>query len=363
MKILFDATVFQLPFTGVAKSTLFLYRECLKTSATLEFVGVHSRKLFKPLPEGISTEVIGRYVPERYWMSTAMLKAARELKPDVVHFPWNGNIPDGARGAVIATTIHDVLPLEIPNFFGGNAQSREQYCTRLQKDIHRSNVLFTTSQYSKQEITKNFDVDKEITLIYHGPTLDSPKETGTNFPAGNFFIYLGGYGGRKGLPKLLETYLKLYKAQKIRSSLLIVGKPSFISSKFSAMLTEGKKLGVVEERGYVDDEELASLLINARALIYPSRYEGFGLPPLEAMNLGCPVVTTRGTALPEICGEAVYYIDPDSDEDFYRAYMDLEFNSSLREELIQKGRKQASTFSWSKTANIFLHTLENELKG
>jgi glycosyltransferase involved in cell wall biosynthesis len=356
MRILFDARIFQIPFTGIANSTLCLYKNCLKKQG-LEFLGVRYGKLFQPLPPEIRTIVVGRICPKQFWTTLALPRAVRKVKPDVVHFPWNGGVPSGINGARVVTTIHDVLPLEIPGYFGKNVKARDTYFSKTQRDIERSDVIFTVSRYSKRQILSNFRIsDEKVIVTHHGPTLDNPRKQ--YHPTENYFIYVGGYGNRKNLPMILETYLHLYKLGQIKSKLIFVGSPSFISKEFESMLFEGKQLGVVQEKGYVEDRMLASLLSGARALIYPSEYEGFGLPALDAMNLGCPVVTTRGTALPEVCGNAAYYIDPTNPEHFNRAYLDLEQNDSLRDELIRKGRQQAGKFSWNRTTSIFLSTLE-----
>jgi glycosyltransferase involved in cell wall biosynthesis len=360
MRILFDARVFQIPFTGIAKSTLCLYKNCLKQQR-LEFLGVHYGKLFEPLPPEIRTRVVGRIYPKQFWATLAFPRSVKRAQPDIVHFPWNGGVPNGINDARVVTTIHDVLPLEIPGYFGKSSTARETYCSKTQNDIDRSDIIFTVSEYSKKQIISHFKVsDEKLNVLHHGPTLDRPRKQ--HQPTEDYFIYVGGYGNRKNLPMILETYLHLYKLGQIRSKLIFVGTPSFISKRFESMLFEGKKLGVVQEKGYVKDDMLASLLSQAKALVYPSEYEGFGLPALDAMNLGCPVVTTRGTALPEVCGNAAYYIDPTNPEDFNRAYLDLEQNDSLRNELIQKGKEQARKFSWDRTTAIFLSTLEKALR-
>ena len=101
--------------------------------------------------------------------------------------------------------------------------------------------------------------------------------------------------------------------------LVLAGEPHYFSADFRSMVERGRSAGWLEELGYVSDAELAALYGRALALAYPSKYEGFGLPPLEAMVLGCPVITTRGTSLPEVCGDAAVYVDPDDPASLARA--------------------------------------------
>jgi glycosyltransferase involved in cell wall biosynthesis len=156
------------------------------------------------------------------------------------------------------------------------------------------------------------------------------------------------------LDSLIKAFFSLYENKKTKCKLVFIGNPGPISNDFQRLVEKGKKLGVIEERGYIADDELAFLISNATALLYLSKYEGFGLPPLDAMNLGCPVITTNYSSIPEICGEAVIYVDPDNIEVVVEKMWLLENNSEIRDDLKRKGLVQASRFSWEKTAKIFL---------
>ena len=121
---------------------------------------------------------------------------------------------------------------------------------------------------------------------------------------------------------------------------------------------ELKKLGADAEKilklGRIDDEDVAALYSGAEWFVYTSQYEGFGLPPLEAMSCGCPVITSNNSSLPEVVGEAGVMIDWDSDEQHIKAYEDYYFNEKLRSEAAEKGLERARQFSWKKTANIII---------
>ena len=110
--------------------------------------------------------------------------------------------------------------------------------------------------------------------------------------------------------------------------------------------------------GYVDDEDLSVLYSNAEWFVYTSQYEGFGLPPLEAMQCGCPVIVSNNSSLPEVVGDAGLLIDWDSDEQHIAAYEKYYFDENLRKENSKKGLEQAKLFSWKKTVNQILRLME-----
>ena len=361
MHLILDAVVFEFPPTGIAKVTAGLCSAAMTMDNALAITAIHRRPLRPTLPRSIRTHSTGRLLPYRLWRSYAFRKATTAVP--VALFPWNGDVPALAPGVTCVSIIHDVLPLVIPGHF---ATSRDEhaYRTRIQRDIDRTHLLFTDSVYSRNQIIANFRTRHEPRVLRFGPTLllRSDPSLETRDARAPFFLYVGGYDKRKGIEQLLEVFVSLHKEKKITSRLVLTGTQKYFSESFRNLVATGREMQIVEERGYVDDETLVDLLQNAVALVYPSRFEGFGLPPLEAMSVGCPVITTRQTSLPEVCGDAVLYVDPDNRAAFGDALLALERNPSLREELRAKGLRQAETFSWNQAAETFLTALGETLK-
>lgn len=355
MNIFFDATVLEIPLTGIGKTMLQLYENCLSQMDSLKITGIHRRPLSVNLTSKIGSVQLGNNFPGPVWRSFILPAYLNKKTPDIMHFPWNGKVPYNLKDIKVITTLHDVLPLIIPHYFRSKIQE-VLYKRNIQKDMDRSNLIVTDSNFSKKEIMDNFDVDTEILVLHHGPTI-KPPSGGFSVEKSNYFLYVGGYDPRKGLEKLIERFIILNKEKKLESRLIVVGEKNYYSKNLKILIEEGISKGFLEEKGYVSDDSLAKLYSNALALVYPSRYEGFGLPPLEAMNLGCPVITTKCTSIPEICGNAAYYVD--LNEDLDEALITLENDPTIREKLSLKGKKQAARFSWESTSKIFLNKIEN----
>jgi glycosyltransferase involved in cell wall biosynthesis len=357
VRMVFDASVLEIPFTGIAKTSLLLYRECLARVPGMTVTGVHRKTVAGEVPAGITLSRGGRLFPADHWRNVYLPRQVMRQRATAMHFPWNGGVPGGLKECVVATTLHDVLPLEMPGAFK-NPGDEEQYRRDRQRDIDRSQILFTDSEYSKRQLQRHFALRSEPLVNYFGPTLDwdgkgVPVRAEDAF-ASPYFLYLGGYDRRKGILELLEVFLELRRQAKLGCRLVLAGTPHYFSEELRRRITEGKESGAVQELGYVPDRKLVGLLQGALALVYPSRYEGFGLPPLEAMHVGCPVITTPRTSLPEVCGDAALYIDPGDGEEFGEALLSVEKNAPLRARLREAGFHQARKFTWEKAAGTFL---------
>jgi glycosyltransferase involved in cell wall biosynthesis len=173
-----------------------------------------------------------------------------------------------------------------------------------------------------------------------------------NIPAGEFVLYLGGYDVRKNLPILLKAYT--YVKQGYDAPLVLAGRPPqkesprFIDvQKYIEMMNLGEVVKVI---GEIDEADKPALYRLATTFVYPSRYEGFGLPVLEAMASGTAVVTTNTSSLPEITGDAAFVIEPDDARHMAGSILATLTQPDTNADLVKRGLARAAEFSWAKTA-------------
>jgi glycosyltransferase involved in cell wall biosynthesis len=361
MKIAVDGTVFQEAGAGIPKATRCLYENATRLTRSLDVTVIHRRLLTCAFSPRIKSVQIGAAVPKYLWRALVLPRYLARVKPELVHFvhgPWirRVGVPRLTSGSKVILTLHDVLPLTIPNYFASE-RAELAYRKRVQNDLDRSDLVLTISKFSKKQILRNFKVDARLVVIYYAPTVQksSGYVTAPSKSYHDYFLYVGGYHKRKGIESMLKIFIELHEREKLQSKLLLVGNARYYyPPELKKLLNQGQRKNAVAELGYVPDSVLANLYANAKALIYPSKFEGFGLPPLEAMALGCPVITTKCTAIPEICGDAVYYIDPENEEAFRSSLIDVEKNLELRDKLARKGLEQAKKFTWDNASKTFL---------
>jgi glycosyltransferase involved in cell wall biosynthesis len=173
---------------------------------------------------------------------------------------------------------------------------------------------------------------------------------------GSYFLYVGSIEPRKNLERLIEAYATCAAASDI--ALVLGGLPRWKSEGVLKRAAAYNGPGRILLPGFIADNELPQLYSNALALVYPSLYEGFGLPPLEAMACGTPVITSRSSSLPEVTGEAAVYVDPENTEELACALDRIAADSALRRSLSTRGLARAAEFTWDRTAQCVLECLK-----
>lgn len=283
------------------------------------------------------------------------------INPDYVYYTTLG-IPLINRFP-FSMIIHDTVAWVMPDTISKGM--RYYYKPILQMAIRNKKMdkIMTVSNFSKAEIVKYLDVNEsKIFVNYLGISDTFLKSTNLTInrknvlekynTGDNFIIAIGTLEPRKNISGLIRAFQILKSKYNFSGKLIIVGRKGWINS-FS--IEENLKKDIIFT-GYIEDEHLSILLTSAKAFIFPSFYEGFGLPLIEAMSLGVPVLCSNKASLPEIGGDACEYFDPTDHEEMARKIFWVLEDEKKRNEMSLKGRERANLFTWSnhseRTINI-----------
>lgn len=259
-------------------------------------------------------------------------------------------------------TIHDLSPILFPENYGIIHGFLQKHI--LPRTLKNVDTIITVSYNTKVDVLKylKFRGDKirEIPLGVDEKfkpqknTIDFMEKYNINSP---FILYVGTLEPRKNIPTLIKAFYKL-KRKDIEHKLIISGGKGW---KYKEIYETIEKLNLQKEvifTGYVPEEDLPRLYNSADLFVYPSLYEGFGLPPLEAMACGCPVVASKTSSLPEVVGNAGILVNPHDVDDISNKMYETLTNEGLREELSRMGSERAKLFSWEKVAKETLKVYE-----
>lgn len=292
---------------------------------------------------------------------------------DLVHYPYFEpfflTLPILKRYKTVVT-IHDLTPLVFPRYFPAGLRGSLRW--QIQKfNLKRIEGIITDSHSSEKDIIKFTQIpSSKIHVVYLAPGEEFQKMEDTRLPARQgrwkmeirekynlpekFVLYVGDVTWNKNLPRLIGAI------KKINLTLVMVGKALVeknieVNNPWNQDLVKVQELIKNDKRiiclGFVPQEDLAMLYNLATVFIMPSLYEGFGLPILEAMNCGCPVVTTREGSIPEIAADAAFYVDAYDRDSIANGIGEVFFNQKLQTNLSQNGLRQVKKFNWEKTAN------------
>lgn len=274
-------------------------------------------------------------------------------KSELTHF-FNYIIPPFVHGKKVVT-IHDMVVKAYPETV--RFRTKHLLNTGMKKSMKRADVIITDSEFSKSEIEKYFpQYSHKVQVVYCGVNSDKfyPVEDNSVIEKvkksldieGEYFLYLGTIEPRKNLERLIEAYSLLLKKDENVPRLVMAGGKGWLNSNIYQKVVELKLEKYVQFTKYIPDEDLCPLINGAMAFVFPSIYEGFGMPPLEAMACGVPVVCSKEASLPEVVGDCAVMIDaydPQSIADgMYRIYSD----KALADELRVRGLQRAKEFTW-----------------
>jgi glycosyltransferase involved in cell wall biosynthesis len=264
----------------------------------------------------------------------------------------------------VVATIHDLAFEHYPETFTRRGSWQLQLTVR--RTAQRAARILTVSEFSRQDLLRTYGLPAEkVVVTWNGvepcfiPTPASPDEArriGERYGLrAGFLLAVGSLQPRKNLPRLIRAYAGLRRTRPdLTPQLVIAGRELWLTDtiyrEIDRELAHEPWRKDIVFTGYVPDEDLPALYRQARLLVYPSLFEGFGLPPVEAMACRLPVVTSRTGSLPEICGDAARLIDPESVESIEAGIIQLLTDDQARRQLVERGEERARLFDWRETA-------------
>ena len=255
--------------------------------------------------------------------------------------------------------VHDLSFIHYPSFINKSHLLFYRHFTP--KFLEKAKAIATVSAFSKKDIVNQYKINEEkISVVYSAakaifkPVDNTVKEqTRDKYTAGkNYFVYAGAIHPRKNLMQLLKAFSVFKKRQKSNWKLLLAGRLAWKYEKFKESLKTYKYRDDVVLTGYVEEQELVNIIASAYAMVYPSVFEGFGVPVIEAMRCHVPVITSVNSSMQEIAADGAIFANPADHADMADKMMLLYKDESLRNRLIQKGIEREKEFNWDKTAEL-----------
>lgn len=325
-----------------------------------------------------------------FWTLGALSLEMLRLRPDVLFIPAHGLPLIHPKKSVV--TIHDVgflsdealysheqtgykvkfwdWLIQVLTLGRHHATSWDYLDWSTKYSLKKARKITTNSNFSKQEIIKHYQTNKQkISVINHGCNLETYSlkvseehlhavlETyGIERP---YIFYVGRLEKKKNIAKLIEAYALARQNFGVKHKLYLVGDASYGYDEIKYLIHEFAVDRYVTTTGWIEESHLPYIFKGADAFVFPSKYEGFGVPLLEAMAAGTPIAASNIASIPEIAGKAALYFNPDDAYDMAEKIANLLQNKSLAKDLIKKGLERSQDFSWEKCAKDTLEILEN----
>jgi glycosyltransferase involved in cell wall biosynthesis len=364
--------------SGVAFYTLNLIKHVLKLDDVNEYLlyGLNpaSNHEFQEFENAKIRNIPDFFLSKALWyywtyLTASFVRNIAKDKPDIYFstypvLPWFCPSPK-------IITVYDLTPIVLTDAY--RFRFRFTFSLQMKNALRRADKIVAISQSTRNDLINILKSDpKKIFVIYPGcdkavfrPDIkDSTiqevlKKYGIH---GKYILYSGTLEPKKNIGRLIESFSMLKSEKNIRHKLVLAGKKSW---KSTAILESIDKLSNKDEvilTGYIPETDLASLMSGADVFVFPSLHEGFGIPLLEAMACGTPVITSKTSSLPEVVGEAGILVNPYSALEISEAILRVITNDRVREQMRQKGLDQAKRFSWEESARNFIALAEKSAR-
>lgn len=356
MKIGIDARMFDSQFTGIGRYVYELTRHLFELDRENDYVLFMNEPQFSSFipPNGRISKILANARHYSWMEQTKFLSILWRENVDLMHFT-HFNVPLFYRRPFIVT-IHDLTL----SFFPGKKITswihRLGYHVILRSAVKRARNIIALSHNTASDLTRLLQIDSaKISVIYAGVNekfthLKVSKDKSLLFISKPFFLYTGVWRNHKNLVRLIHAFNIVINERDLDADLVITGREDPFYPEVKETVSQCGLNDRVHFTGLVDEETLVRLYNLARVYVFPSLYEGFGLPSLEAFACGTPVCASNVSCIPEICADAALFFNPYDEKDMAAKMFEVWSNESLRSKLRDKGFERVKEFSWKKMA-------------
>lgn len=345
---------------GIGRVTFELLKRLVHRHPEYQFLFFFDRPYDPSFVFAENVEAIVLAPPARHpvlwylWFEWAIPRAIKKYQPDLFISTDNYlSLKTTVKTLLITHDLaHVYYPKEIPYL------TRKFYEYYVPRYVHKAAHIIAVSHFTKKDIIKQYQVDTQKISVIHNacdPAFRPQSEqVKTNIrekyaEGKDYFFYIGSIHPRKNINRLLRAFERFKSQTQASTKLLLGGRFAWQSSAIRDNLENSKYRADIHLLGYLEEEELPHIIAAAKALVYVSLFEGFGLPILEAMHCETPVITSNVTSMPEVAGDAALIIDPQSEEAIAEAMQKI-LDPKLALTLVNKGKLQRQKFSWEQSA-------------
>lgn len=322
------------------------------------------------LSNNFKIERLKSNLKDNFWDEVSVPNILENKNMELYHVPQNGVGLSENINCLRAITLHDIIPLRMPETVSD--RYLKIFNEELPKMLKNCEGIITVSEFSKEDISKEFNFPKDRIYVTHLAAEDIYKPM-DKFICKNllknkyninddFILYVGGFSPRKNIIGLIEAFSLIHPSKRKNKKLVITGKKGLSYSKYQKRADDLKISDDVIFTDFIPLEDLPLFYNCADVLVYPSFYEGFGLPPLEAMACGTPVIASNVTSLPEVCYNSALLINPYNIDELSSLIEQVINDNNLSLSLTNKSLSRSKNFSWNNTAKKTINAYANMLK-
>ena len=357
---------------GIGKFTLESFKHIVKQNPQHQFIFIFDRKphpdfIFAKNIEAITISPQARHpILYKIWYQFSLKKLLKIIKPDIF-VATDGMIPLNTETKTLSV-VHDLNFVHHPKHLP--TALRNYYCKYFPKFTNKADRIATVSEFSKSDLIKTYGINEsKIDVVYNGADdgfkpISEDEKIATKLKYTNnkdYFLFVGTLHPRKNLVNLFNAFDEFKTSTKSDFKLLIVGKKMWWTDEIQSTYNKLNHKNDIIFTGRVQETELYKITASAYALTYIPIFEGFGIPLVEAMSCGVPVITSNVTSMPEVVESAGILVDPFSVQEITDALVKISENSYYKNQLSEKSLIQAKKFSWQKTGGLLWESINKTI--